>query len=100
MNILIKSYYRPHLLDRCLRSIYERVSDAKDLEIIILDDGTPQKYLDKIKQKYPEVKFKFSIYRDEKIIKIDKHLKGEAKYHDTRIQPHFWYNGTAEPPEN
>ena len=99
MNILIKSYYRPHLLDRCLRSIYERVSDAKDLEIIILDDSTKQKYLDKIKQKYPEVKFKFSIYRDEKIIKIDKHLKGEAKYHDTRIPTDLWYNGIAESSE-
>ena len=32
MNILIKSYYRPYLLDRCLRSIYEKVNDAKELK--------------------------------------------------------------------
>ena len=51
MRILIKSFYRPYLLERCLKSIYEKVKNAEDLEIIILDDGTPQKYLDKIKLK-------------------------------------------------
>lgn len=29
MNILIKSFYRPYLLDPCLRSIYERVIDVE-----------------------------------------------------------------------
>ena len=56
MNILIKSYYRPYLLDRCLQSIYEKVNDANNIEIIILDDGTPQKYLDKITTINPNVK--------------------------------------------
>ena len=55
MDILIKSYYRPHLLDRCLRSIYENVVDVDQIDITILDDGTPQKYIDKIAQKYPKV---------------------------------------------
>ncbi len=99
MNILIKSYYRPHLLDRCLRSIYEKVRDVKDLEITILDDGTPQKYLDKIKEKYPDVKFKFSNYRDDKIVKIDNHLKGIEQYYDTRIPTDLWYDAIAESSE-
>ena len=92
MNILIKSYYRPYLLDRCLQSIYEKVNDANNIEIIILDDGTPQKYLDKIKEKYPYVKFEFSNYRNEKIEKIDRHLKGVEQYHDIRIPTELWFN--------
>lgn len=96
MNILIKSFYRPHLLDRCLRSIYERVSDAKDIEITVLDDGTPQKYLDKIKQKYPQVKFEFSKFRDEKIKKLDRHLQGIEQYHDVRIPTDLWYDAIAQ----
>lgn len=96
MDILIKSYYRPHLLDRCLRSIYEKVVDIKNVEITILDDGTPQKYLDKIIAKYPNVKFNFSTFRDEKIEKIRKHLAGEELYHDTRIPTDLWYNSIAD----
>ncbi|WP_314242411.1 glycosyltransferase [Empedobacter tilapiae] len=99
MNILIKSYYRPYLLDRCLKSIYEKVNDANDLEIIVLDDGTPQKYLDKIKEKYPNVEFKFSSYRNEKIEKLNRHLQGIEQYHDTRIPTDLWYNAIAESSE-
>lgn len=95
MTILIKSFYRPHLLDRCLRSIYERVSDAENLDVIVLDDGTPQKYLDKIQEKYPKVSFKFSKYRDEKIEKIQKHLDGIERYHDVRIPTDLWYDAIA-----
>lgn len=96
MDILIKSFYRPHLLDRCLRSIYDRVSDVKDIKITILDDGTPQKYLDKIKEKYPTVSFKYSQYRDEKVAKLEKHLRGEEQYYDNRIPTELWYNAIAE----
>lgn len=96
MNILIKSFYRPHLLDRCLRSIYEKVSDIENIKITILDDGTPQKYLDKIQQKYPAVSFKFSQYRDEKVAKLEKHLCGEEQYYDNRIPTELWYDAIAE----
>lgn len=96
MDILIKSFYRPHLLDRCLKSIYDKVSDVKDIKITILDDGTPQKYLDKIQRKYPAVSFKFSQYRDEKVIKLEKHLRGEEQYFDNRIPTELWYNAIAE----
>lgn len=99
MTILIKSFYRPHLLDRCLRSIYERVSDAENLDIIVLDDGTPQKYLDKIQEKYPKVSFKFSKYRDEKIEKIQKHLDGIERYHDVRIPTDLWYDAISQSSE-
>lgn len=96
MDILIKSFYRPHLLDRCLKSIYEKVSDANNINITILDDGTPQKYLDKIQKKFPNVKFKFSAYRDEKIEKLEKHLQGVEQYYDNRIPTELWYNAISE----
>jgi len=55
MDILIKSFNRPYYLDRCLKSIYLNVLDS-DFNIIVLDDGTPQKHLDKLVEKYPEIK--------------------------------------------
>ena len=38
MSILIKSYYRPYLLDRCLRSVYQKVNDANDFSIEYIFD--------------------------------------------------------------
>ena len=55
MDLLIKSFNRPYYLDRCLKSIYLNVKD-NDFNIIVLDDGTPQKYLDKLVEKHPEIK--------------------------------------------
>lgn len=54
MDIFIKSFNRVYYLDRCLHSIsvYLKNFDGK---IYILDDGTPQKYLDKIVSKHPNV---------------------------------------------
>lgn len=50
MDIIIKSFNRPYYLDRCLKSIEENV--IGDYNIIVVDDGTPQKYLDKLYSKY------------------------------------------------
>lgn len=54
MDIFIKSFNRVYYLDRCLHSlsIYLKNFEGK---IIILDDGTPQKYLDAILEKYSNV---------------------------------------------
>ena len=53
IDIFIKSFNRPFYLDRCLKSIENFV--LGNYKITILDDGTPQKYLDKIKLKYPQI---------------------------------------------
>ena len=53
IDIFIKSFNRPFYLDRCLKSIEHFVFG--NYKITILDDGTPQKYLDKIKLKYPQI---------------------------------------------
>lgn len=50
MDIIIKSFNRPYYLDRCLKSIFQNVKG--NYKIKIIDDGTPQKYLDKITNSY------------------------------------------------
>ena len=54
MDLLIKSFNRPYYLDRCIQSIHLNILD-NDFNIIVLDDGTPQKYLDKLVDKYPGI---------------------------------------------
>ena len=54
MDILIKSFNRPYYLDRCIQSIVLN-SQNSEYKIVVLDDGTPQKYLDKLLDKYPEI---------------------------------------------
>lgn len=66
MDILIKSYNRPYYLDRCLFSINKHVTIGNG-RILILDDGTPQIYLDKIEEKYPNVIIKKSEFYEEKV---------------------------------
>ena len=56
--IFIKSFNRPVYLDRCLRAIHTFVSPGTG--VTVMDDGTPQKYLDKIKLMYPGVKIALS----------------------------------------
>jgi hypothetical protein len=73
MDILIKSYNRPYYLDRCLFSINKHVNSGIG-KVIILDDGTPQIYLDKIIEKYPNIIIKKSeLYKD----KVQFTIKGE-----------------------
>jgi len=65
MDILIKSFNRPYYLDRCIQSIVLN-SQNSEYKIIVLDDGTPQKFLDKLLGKYPEIKILKSDLYDEK----------------------------------
>lgn len=52
MDILIKSFNRPYYLDKCIKSILQFVIDS-ELKILVLDDGTPIEYLNKLQEKYP-----------------------------------------------
>jgi len=54
MEVYIKSFNRTYYLDRCLRSIKAFVSGVT--RIVILDDGTPLRYLDKIRKLHPDIK--------------------------------------------
>ena len=70
MDILIKSFNRPYCLDRCIQSIRKFVVNS-DYQIIILDDGTPEKYLKKISEKYSDITILKSFLYDEKVNAIE-----------------------------
>lgn len=70
MDIIIKSFNRPYYLDRCIQSIRKFVVHS-DYRIIILDDGTPDKYLKKISEKYSDITILKSHLYDEKVIVIE-----------------------------
>ena len=71
MDILIKSFNRPYYLARCIQSIYDNVLDEA-LSITVLDDGTPEKYLQKIRFKYPDVTILLSDFYIDKSESIEK----------------------------
>jgi glycosyltransferase involved in cell wall biosynthesis len=90
MQILIKSFNRPYYLDRCLASISKYVLGFE--KIIIMDDGTPQIYLDKIKQKYPFVDIVYSEnYLEKQSFILEK--KGES---NTTIPSKLWTNSVEK----
>lgn len=65
MDIYIKSFNRAYLLHRTIASIYHYLNGF-DGRIIVLDDGTPQKYLDKIVELFPDVQIIKSPYYEQK----------------------------------
>lgn len=88
MDILIKSFYRPYYLARCLYSIQEFVQG--EYTVKILDDGTPQRYLDKIKSDFPWVEIEKSREHAEKVAAIENHLKGEKEFSLSSIPVDLW----------
>ncbi|MDN3706408.1 hypothetical protein QW060_22010 [Myroides ceti] len=64
MDVFIKSFNRPFLLDRCIASIYHYAVNFS--RIVVMDDGTPQIYVEKLKNKYPDICFEFSVNYAEK----------------------------------
>ena len=65
MDIYIKSFNRAYLLHRTIASIYHYLNDFEG-RIVVLDDGTPEKYLDKISELFPDVQVVKSPYYKQK----------------------------------
>lgn len=91
MDILIKSFNRPYYLDRCLQSIYLNCIGSYFM-IKVLDDGTPEKYLKKIKDKFPEI-----------IVYKSKHYSHKSKFCEQGEKPEimdvpidFWIESAAK----
>ena len=99
MNIFIKSFNRPYYLDRCIESVLLNVADG-NLSIIVLDDGTHPKYLDRIKEKYPSVEIKLSPFYDEKVNKISKFLLEGEPIREMEIPTQFWLSSIEEKTED
>ena len=64
-NIYIKAFNRPFYLDRCIRSVKFNVSGYDRL--IVLDDGTLTRYLDRLRTLHPDVEFRGSGATDNKL---------------------------------
>lgn len=82
MDILIKSFNRPYYLDRCLFSIQKHTRNSFN-RTVVLDDGTPQQYLDKIQEKYPQIEITKSDLYEKKSSNLKEDYKGE-------IPINFW----------
>ncbi|QDE20338.1 glycosyltransferase family 2 protein [Riemerella anatipestifer] len=96
INIYIKSFNRAYYLDRCLASIKRNVKGA--YSISVLDDGTPQKYLDKIKEKYPQINIKTSKSYFQKVKAVEDNILLEKDIDGFSIPTDLWVeaveNGT------
>lgn len=96
-DILIKSFNRPYYLDRCLYSIQHFVSG--DYKITILDDGTPEKYLQKIQEKYPNVNIIKSKSYTEKNKAIAENLATGKEINGFQIPTDMWINAVKNASE-
>ena len=77
MDIVIKSFNRPYYLERCLYSIHQYVKNFEGT-IYILDDGTPEKYLNRITEKYPNIILKKSKFYPKKVSDIEKGIQPKS----------------------
>ncbi|MFT4202930.1 MAG: hypothetical protein QM610_03365 [Chitinophagaceae bacterium] len=89
-NIYIKSFNRPYFLDRCLYSIYRYMTG--NYRVIILDDGTPLKYIDRVKEKYPQVIFQFSDDAVKKRTEIEQAIRTGEEHYTRSIPLQFWHD--------
>ncbi|MDO5614608.1 MAG: glycosyltransferase family 2 protein [Cruoricaptor ignavus] len=93
-DILIKSFNRPFYLDRCIQSIKNFVQGID--KITVLDDGTPEKYLLKIKEKHPEIEIKTSDSYSNKIKAIEENLKSGTEINGFEIPTKLWKSAAKE----
>ena len=89
-DIFIKSFNRAFYLDRCIASINKYVSG--DFRVKVLDDGTPEQYLDKIRKKYPNVEILLSDNYERKINAIKENLVTGKSVNGFEIPTRFWYD--------
>lgn len=55
LSIVITTYNRPKILERCLKSIQEQ--SYSNIEIIVVDDHSIPSYEKDIRRKFPEIKY-------------------------------------------
>lgn len=94
MDILIKSFNRPFYLDRCIQSIFQNVEG--DCCITVLDDGTQEKYLDKLKRKYPSVNIQMSAQAENKRKAIAQNLSKGTPIDGFSIPTDLWKNAVEK----
>src|SRR5690606_34025998 len=92
VTILIKSFNRPHYLDRCLISIQKNVSGKFHIKII--DDGTPEKYLELIQKKHSGIE----IIQTEKYTEKSLQIQNQDKVSGI-IPSRDWYEAVKNSAE-
>jgi hypothetical protein len=95
MDIIIKSFNRPYYLHRCLFSIEKYVKNFNGV-IYVLDDGTPQLYMDKIVELYPNIVLKKSDAYEEKQYYTTKGISPD----NYKIPIDLWVNAAENASEN
>lgn len=87
VNVYIKSFGRPFYLDRCIRSVKFNVRGYD--RIIVLDDGTERRHLDRLREIHPQVEIRSSGADDGKL-----ELLREQKFQEISMHypdaPSFW----------
>lgn len=91
MDIFIKSFNRPYLLDKCLRTVTENISGYD--RIIILDDGTPERFLARLLKSYPDIIIRKSEYYEQKSAMIES---GNIVKSELKFPGDFWYREISQ----
>lgn len=76
MDVIVKSFNRPYYLDRCLCSIERHLKGLRSIRI--LDDGTPNRYLEEIKRRHPGIEIVRSARYTEKSNYVEHYIPGNA----------------------
>ena len=97
VNIFIKSFNRPFYLDRCLQSIENFVEG--DFCVKVLDDGTPETYLSKIKEKHPKIEIIKSENYQNKVAAIAENLQSGKEIDGFTIPTNLWYRAAKNASE-
>lgn len=97
MDIFIKSFNRAFYLDRCLQSIENFVEGSYLVKI--LDDGTPEKYLQKIKEKHPHIEILKSKNYQNKVAAIEENIKSGKEIDGFIIPTELWYKAAKNASE-
>lgn len=90
VTIIIKSFNRPYYLERCIKSIQNNV--IGDVEIKIVDDGTPEKYLDKITNQYKYISIIKSEQYQDKTKAIKENILNGKSIDGFTIPTELWIN--------
>lgn len=88
MDVLIKSFFRPYYLARCLYSLKRFMKGRYRAHV--LDDGTPGRYLEKIRVLFPDVLITHAEQHTQKCAAIDRHLTQGAEFDAHTLPIALW----------